>query len=109
MNLEELASLSKKSREDGKRLFVVCDLIYKIAMLSILFFAIIGGVAAIYMFKTFPTVGVVICLVVAAVCFVNYMIAVLMTHVAKVLVHTSFASVGVLEHLSETKYAEASK
>lgn len=109
MNLEELASLSKKSREDGKRLFVVCDLIYKIAMLGIWFFAIIGGFAAIYMMKTFLMLGIGIGLVVAAICFVNYMIAVLMTHVAKVLVHTSFANVGVLEHLSEAKYAEASK
>ena len=104
MNLEDLASLSKKSREDGKRLFGVCDLIYKIAIVGIWFFGIIGGIAAIYMMKTLPMVGFGIAMFVAAVCFLNYVIAVLMTHVAKVLVHTSFANLGILEFLTESKY-----
>jgi hypothetical protein len=108
MNLQEIASLSKKSREDGKRLFSVCDLIYKIAIVCIWFFAIIGAIAAFSMINTSPKIGIAIALLVAAICLINYMIAVLMTHVAKVLVHTSFANIGILEHLTESKLKDKS-
>lgn len=102
MNLEDIKSLSEKTREDGKRLFGVCEFIYKIAMIGVWFIGIVGGLAALMaMAQTSFWLGLGIAIIVFIICFINYIIAVLTTHVAKVMVHTSFASVGVLEHLTQ--------
>jgi hypothetical protein len=103
MNLEDIKSLSERTRDDGKRLFGVCEFIYKIAMIGVWFIGIVGGVTAlIAMVKASFWIGFVIGIFVFIVCFVNYIIAVLTTHVAKVLVHTSFSNVAILEHLTKT-------
>jgi hypothetical protein len=110
MDQQDLASLSEKTREDGQRLFGVCELIYKIAIAIIFFMAIVGGIASIGMMRVSFPMGLGIAIAVGAFCFVNYMIAVLSTHVAKVLVHTSFSTLGLLEHFSKsTEAASLSK
>jgi uncharacterized membrane protein len=53
--------------------------------------------------------GLGIAILVLIICFINYIIAVLITHVAKVMVHTSFASIGILEHLQNIKNKEVAK
>jgi hypothetical protein len=106
MNVQELTNLSQKTREDGKRLFGVCELIYNISMVVIWAIGIVGGIASLGMMSFSVPMGIGMALVVAAICFFNYMIAVLSTHVAKVMVHTSFATLGLLEHFSSTTSAQ---
>jgi len=101
MNQQEIIELSQKAREDGARLFTVCESIYKTLMLCMWGTAIIGGIAAISAMSVHFLLGVGVGLFVAALCFIQYVIAVLVTHTAKVLVHTSFATVGVLEQVSQ--------
>lgn len=104
MRIDEMASLSTKAREDGKRLFGVCDFLYKLAIFGVWVIAILGGCTSLYAFSHSAYLALGVALITAAVCFINYMIAVLTTHVAKVLVHTSFATVGLLELMSEEKF-----
>lgn len=98
MNKQDLSSLSQKTREDGKRLFGVCEFLYKAAIVIIWIIAAIGFIASLSTFSSSITLSLGILLITAAFCFVNYMLAVLSTHVAKVLVHNSFASLGLLEY-----------
>ena len=104
MRIEDMASLSTKAREDGKRLFSVCDFLYKSAIFVVWIIALIGGVISLYSFTVSVYLGLGVALITVAICFINYMVAVLTTHVAKVLVHTSFATVGLLELISEEKF-----
>ena len=109
MTLDDIKSLSEKTRSDGKRLFGVCEFIYTIAIIGIWFVGIVGGIGAIFAIKEMGIwFGIGIGLVVLVICFVNYVIAVLTTHIAKVMVHTSFASIAILEHLNKTNTNEAS-
>ena len=102
MNLEDIKSLSDKTREDGKRLFGVCDFIYKVAIIGIWFVGIVGSIAAIFaIFNANVWVGIGVAVVVLSTCFINYVIAVLTTHIAKVLVHTSFSNLAILEHINK--------
>jgi len=106
MNFEDIKSLSEKTREDGKRLFGVCEFIYKMAMIGVWIIGIFGTITAlIAMSKVNLWMGLGIEIFVLIICFINYIIAVLTTHVAKVMVHTSFASVGILEHITERNEA----
>lgn len=108
MNLEDIKTLSEKTREDGKRLFGVCEFIYNVAIIGIWFVGIVGTIAAIFaMFNANFWIGFGIAVIVLIICFINYVIAVLTTHIAKVLVHTSFASVAILEHLQKSNNNEA--
>ena len=101
MNSIDLHSLSQKTRQDGNRLFGVCELIYKANIIFIWFLGITGTIFAIFaMMQASFWVGLVIELVVFFICLGSYAFAVLSTHIAKVLVHTSFASLGILESLS---------
>jgi hypothetical protein len=102
MTPEDIKSLSTKSREDGKRLFGVCDFIYKLAMVGVWLIGIVGALASVSLIikdSLWPGIGLAI--IVFIICFANYMLAVLTTHVAKVLVHTSFANIAILEHLTK--------
>lgn len=102
MNKQDLSNLSQKTRDDGSRLFGVCELIYKVAIVMIWIIGIIGGIASLATMKFSFAMGIGMFLSVAAICFMIYMVAVLSTHVGKVLVHTSFATLGLLEHFSNS-------
>lgn len=108
MTPDDIKSLSEKTRSDGKRLFGVCEFIYIIAIIGIWFVGIVGGIGAIFAIKAMGIwFGIGIGLVVLVICFINYVIAVLTTHIAKVMVHTSFASIAILEHLNKNNTNEA--
>lgn len=101
MNIEDIKSLSEKTREDGLRLFQVCEYTYKIAIFLIIIFGVIGYSAVIIMIlQSEALMSIGVGLATTIFCFINYLISVFATHVGKVMVHTSFASVAILEHLS---------
>lgn len=102
MNLEDLKSLSEKTREDGKRLFGVCQFIYNAAMLVVWGVGVLGVIGGLVTMSSSVWGGIGILALTFSFCFFNYVIAVLTTHVAKVMVHTSFASLGILEHLKNS-------
>ena len=107
MNKDGLKSLSEKTREDGKRLFGVCEFIYNLAMIGIFIVAILGIIGTIGLIVN-EQIGaaIAIAVIVFIICFINYMVAVLTTHVGKVLVHTSFASIGILEYITAREEKE---
>lgn len=92
--------LSRRTKADGKRLFDVCELIYKLAIFIIWIVAAIGTIATIMALQKSAAVALAVGLGTAIFCFLNYMLAVLSTHVAKVMVHNSFATLGLLEHFT---------
>lgn len=107
MNKDDLKSLSEKTREDGKRLFGVCEFIYNLSIIIIYIIALLGIIAVIGLIvKEQVGIAVAIAVIVFIICFINYMIAVLTTHVGKVLVHTSFASIGILEYITAKEEKE---
>jgi hypothetical protein len=104
MTETELRELVNQSRLDGRRLFGVSEFLYKAAIYTNWVIGIIGGIMGLWAItrgEGVTFVGIIIVIVTAAICLFNYMVAVLSTHIAKVLVHTSFASVGTLEYLNK--------
>lgn len=102
MNLEDVKTLSTKAREDGQRLFGVCEVMYIIAMVGTVLFGLIGlSGAMIAAININGWLGVAIAVFTFIFCLLSYMVAVLSTHLGKVAVHTSFASVGLLEHFTK--------
>jgi hypothetical protein len=107
MNIDDIKSLSEKARLDGKRLFRVCELIWTVTLVVNWIAAIVGLTAAfvvMYQFNFWAGFGVAVFTTIA--CFIYYMLSVLSTHVAKVMVHTSFATVGLLEHFNKSEAGE---
>ena len=102
MNTTEIKTLSEKTRIDGGRLFGVSELIYTCAIIFGWIMGIIGGILSlVIIFQVNFLAGMGIALLTAIFCFINYIIAVLTTHVAKVLVHTSYSNIGILELLNK--------
>ena len=104
MELSEINELSQQTRVDGKRLFGVAEAIYKFAISINWFIGIVGGIASVVTMGNGGAgigFGFVIAIITLSICTFNYMIAVLSTHIAKVLVHISFASIGTLDALSK--------
>jgi hypothetical protein len=102
MNLEDVKSLSAKTREDGQRLFGVCEVMYIISMVGTVLFGLVGLAGAIIAsINVSVWLGVGIAVFTVIFCIFSYMIAVLSTHFGKVAVHISFASVGLLEHFTK--------
>ena len=98
MNKSDFSKLVRRTREDGNRLFGVCELIHKIYNVFLIIIGGLGTIASLAaMSLSFP-MGMAMAIVVAVICFFIYVIAVLLTHVAKVMVHNSFATLGLLEH-----------
>lgn len=103
----ERAEIITAGQEDGQRLFMVSTAIYKsLIILNYVLGVIgslaglgmlIGGMAARYGGGTFALAGLAILVVTAVVCAINYAVAVLSTHVAKVLVHLLFANLAIME------------
>jgi len=106
VNFKDIESLSKKTRADGARLFGVCETIYEIAMVGIGIVAFIGFIASVVAGANIFFLGCIIAVCTVGFCFMSYMLAVIATHVSKVMVHTSFSSIAILEHLvSENRNA----
>jgi len=102
MNTNEIKSLSEQTRNDGARLFGVSEFIYTCAIIFGWIMGIIGGILSlVIIFQANFLAGMGIALLTAIFCFINYIIAVLTTHVAKVLVHTSYSNIGILELLNK--------
>ncbi len=103
MNSQDIKSLAVKAREDGSRLFGVCELIYMISIIGVWIVGIVGVLTTVIAIAQAGLLfGVAIGFSFFIFCAVIYVGAVLSTHVAKVLVHTSFASVAIIEHLSQS-------
>ena len=106
MNIDDMKSLSEKTREDGGRLFAVSEWLFKAGMTVIWVIAIVAGIATIALISqgSFGIgMGLILALAATALCFFIYIVTVLSTHVAKVLVHLSFSNIALLEHFNESK------
>lgn len=101
MTEQEFQELTHQTRIDGKRLFGVSEYLYKAAIFINWIIAIGGGLIAIYFLTTEYAKGMafIVALIVVPVCLVNYILAVLSTHIAKVLVHTSLGTIALVEIL----------
>lgn len=102
MNSNEIAELSKMSREDGKRLFEVSDIIYQICIFLTCLFGLVGLCVSIAVATHYNNVGAGFLIFSGALflCFLCYMIGVLATHSGKVAVHNLFANLAIIEHLN---------
>lgn len=106
MTESDISELSHQCRIDGKRLFSVSEMLYKSAIVLNWIIAILGIIT--FGFSLIEGgfgvgIGIAILIAVALVCTSIYIVAVLSTHVAKVMVHSSFATMGVLENMSAYK------
>ena len=100
METSDIKELSKQARIDGKRLFGVSEFLYKFAIVVNWTIAIVGICAVIGLFAQGDygiIAAILVAVIVTFVCVLNYMLAVLSTHIAKVLVHTSLACVALVE------------
>jgi hypothetical protein len=108
MNIKDLESLAQKTREDGARLFGVCELIYKISLVFLWLFGIIGLILTVYiLFQVGFIAGLATGLSFAFFILIGYAFSVLTTHVSKVLVHTSFASIAIAERITQQPILES--
>jgi len=107
MNINDFESLAQKTREDGARLFGVCELIYKISLVFLWLLGIIGVILTVFILSQ---VGFIAALATglsfAFFILIGYAFAVLTTHVSKVLVHTSFASIAIAERITQQPILE---
>lgn len=100
MNIDDIKSMSKKAREDGRRLFGVCEFLYFLGMIGFWIIAIIGAIGTlIALMNSSLWVAVVTGVVTIILCLITYATTVLSTHFGKVLVHTSFSCLGILENV----------
>ena len=100
MNVDDIKSLSEKTREDGKRLYGVCEFLYSAAMIGCVAFGFIGIIFTFLALDKLGGVwGLIIFFITLAICAATYIFAILSTHFGKVLVHISFSNVAVLEQL----------
>jgi len=102
MNANEIAELSKMSREDGKRLFEVSHIIYQICIIFLCIFGLAGLCISIAVATNYNNVGVGFLIFSGTLflCFLCYVIGVLATHTGKVAVHNLFANLAIIEHLN---------
>ena len=105
MNSKDILSLSEKAREDGERLFGVCEFIYSFGIGINWIIGLLGLVGGFISFKEVSYwLGGSVLLATLAFCFFIYVITVLFTHFGKVMVHTSFANLAIIEHLTSSKF-----
>jgi hypothetical protein len=100
MEASDIRELSQQARIDGKRLFGVSEFLYKFAIIVNWIIAIFGVFTVIGLMSQggFGYLAAFMAAVIATfICVLNYMLAVLSTHIAKVLVHTSLACVALVE------------
>jgi len=100
MDISDIKELSQQARIDGKRLFGVSEFLYNFAIVVNWIIAIVGICAVFGLISQgswgFAT-AILVAVIVTFICVLNYMFAVLSTHIAKVLVHTSLACVALVE------------
>ena len=102
MNKGDIRTLAFNARNDGTRLYGVSELVYKISIIGVWIVGIIGVITSIFAISQVGFFyGLITSICFFIICFILYVVAVLSTHVAKVLVHTSFASVAIIEHISQ--------
>lgn len=98
MTPAEISVLSGQSRLDAGRLSGVADFIYKV---SIIFGWLMGGIgiilALVAVFGRNIGVGLIVLIVTLILCGINYICAVLATHIAKVLANISMAALVLVE------------
>lgn len=112
INVQEQQELIKFSREDGKRLYTVSEWIYRTiivinkisacvgAIISII--VIIKGISNInYGGGYFLLLGLLTAFSTFIFCFGLYILAVLVTHITKILVHILFSNVAIMEGVSK--------
>ncbi len=106
MKTEDRTELSAQARKDGARLFGVADSMYKVLIAINWIIGLGGGIGGLatlsqasnsYVAPVYVAGGIAIWIITAVACGFNYMFGVLLTHTAKVMVHTSLAAVGILE------------
>lgn len=100
MTNSDIKELSNQARIDGRRLFGVSEFLYKFAIVVNWIIAIIGICSVIGLISQGGFgfgVAILVAVVTTFICVLNYMLAVLSTHIAKVLVHTSLACVALVE------------
>ena len=107
----ERAEIVKAGQEDGQRLYSVSTAIYKGLIILNYIVAVVGGLIGLGMLigamnanygggmMALGALGVLISTAIA--CAINYAVAVLSTHVAKVLVHQLFATMAIMEKGAE--------
>lgn len=103
INNDERAEIVTKGQADGARLYRVAESIYR-GLIILNWIIGVGGAifSAFALLSAIKTggVGVAVCLgtalVTVVVCYFNYAVAVMATHVAKVMVHILFANLAVL-------------
>ena len=97
---DEKLELITKGREDGVRLFTVATSVYKFLIVMNWLAGIGGGLYGFVELLTANESMKIACLPIwvltALICLVNYSVAVLSTHVAKVLVHLLFANLAIM-------------
>jgi hypothetical protein len=86
-----------KGQADGARLFRVAESIYTVLIVLNWIVGIGGGIGAIVAaVDSAPIAALGVLLFTAVICVINYAVAVLTTHGAKVLVHLLFANLALL-------------
>jgi hypothetical protein len=116
MTPEDRTELSQQARLDGRRLFGVANNVYNIVIAINWIIGALGFFGAILCLMVGITQGttlgllgaVIIGAITALACFINYVLGVLLTHTAKVMVHTSLATVALLEERSADADVSAS-
>jgi hypothetical protein len=102
ITVEEQSELVQMARADGKRFYDVAEGIYKFLTEANWVTGVAGVLLAIVVMvagkREFGFVaGVIVLAGTALVCAGNYVVAVLATHGAKVLVHILFSNIAIME------------
>ena len=98
---KEVNELVVKAKEDGARLYSAADTIYNIMTGLNWLLGIVGIMLSIYAMSTFGAGGVLGLIFTGLLCLISYISAVAATHIAKVLVHSLFANLAILEALKK--------
>jgi uncharacterized membrane protein len=110
MNREDRKELSEYARRDGKQLVHVAETLYAVLLVITWIIGIFGGVGGLFAMTQGAAGivgGLVMLIVTGIVCFLIYIKTVLVTHTAKVMAHTSLATVAILEERYEKSDASA--
>jgi len=110
MNREDRIELSEYARRDGKQLVDVAENLYTILVVINWIIGISGAMGGLFAMIQGPVGiggGLILWIATGAICFFIYIKSVLVTHTAKVMAHTSLATVAILEERYEKSDATA--
>ncbi|WP_295553018.1 hypothetical protein [Limnohabitans sp. Rim8] len=95
---KDIDELFLKSKEDGSRLYATADSLHKLFQKLLIFVGAIGVIIGfIAMEKMTFFAGVIIITITLAICFLIYMLQIIVTNSSKVLVHILFTNLAILE------------